>query len=148
MQQLNFPKYQFKLIQKNNKNYIWDIIRKKNVQLTPEEWVRQHVIRYLIEEKKANPQVLAIEKQFQIGNMTKRADIVLYNSTLQPLLIVECKAPEIPITQKVFDQIARYHVSIPATYLMLTNGVQHIYCQLDFQNKSYLFLENLPDFGN
>lgn len=148
MQPLHFPNYTFNIITKNAKNYIWDIVRRKYVQLTPEEWVRQHVLHHFIEDKNYNPQFLAVEKQFTLNKLKKRADIVLYNKQLQPLLIVECKAPDIAITQSVFDQTARYHLSIPSQYLMLTNGLQHYYCTLDHHNKTFYFLENLPEFGN
>jgi len=142
---LHFRTYSFKFQNKGNKTYIWDDIRKKNILLTPEEWVRQHVIQFLIEEKRYSPNWMAIEKQFVINELHKRADIVVYNKDMHPYIIVECKAPNIKITQETFDQIARYNLALDAKYLMLTNGLQHFYCQMNFEKETYIFLEELPD---
>jgi hypothetical protein len=144
MLQLHFPTYDFKFKSSENKTYIWDDIRKKYLLLTPEEWVRQHAVRYLIEEKHYSPVMMAIEKQFSINEIHKRADIVVFNQSMHPYIIVECKAPHIKITQETFDQIARYNLALDAKYLMLTNGLQHFYCQMNFEKKSYIFLEELP----
>jgi len=142
---LQFPSYSFKTKSKENISYIWDPIRKKDIIITPEEWVRQHTIQFLIQEKKYPEQWMAIEKQFTINNQHKRADIVVYNHDLQPHIIVECKAPNIKITQETFDQIARYNLSLDAKYLMITNGLQHFYCQMNFEKETYVFLEELPE---
>jgi hypothetical protein len=141
---LNFPSYSFKIKSIENKSYIWDEIRKKYILITPEEWVRQHAIQFLIQEKNYQPMWMSVEKQFDINKQHKRADIVVYNKSLHPYIIVECKRPEIKITQETFDQIARYNLSLNAKYLMLTNGLQHFYCQMDFKNENYIFLEGLP----
>jgi hypothetical protein len=141
---LNFPSYSFKIKSIENKSYIWDEIRKKYILITPEEWVRQHAIQFLIQEKKYPPMWMSIEKQFTINGQHKRADIVVYGKSLHPYIIVECKRPEVKITQETFDQIARYNLSLDAKYLMITNGLQHFYCQMDFENENYIFLENLP----
>ncbi len=143
---LNFPNYEFKFQRKENLTYIWDEIRKKYLVLTPEEWVRQHVVQYLIHEKKYSPHWMAIEKQFTINDIHKRADIVVFNHQLHPYIIVECKAPNVKITQETFDQIARYNLALDAKYLMITNGLQHFYCQMNFEKKSYVFLTELPEF--
>jgi len=144
---LHFPTYSFKIKSKENKPYIWDEIRKKYLLLTPEEWVRQHTVQYLIQEKKYSPDWMAIEKQFSINNIHKRADIVVFNKKMLPYIIVECKAPNVKITQETFDQIARYNLALDAKYLMLTNGLQHFYCQMNFEKKTYIFLEELPSFS-
>lgn len=144
MVSLHFPTYSFKIKSKENKPYIWDEIRKKYLLLTPEEWVRQHTVQYLIQEKKYSPDWMAIEKQFTINNIHKRADIVVFNKKMLPYIIVECKAPNVKITQETFDQIARYNLALDAKYLMLTNGLQHFYCQMNFEKKTYIFLEELP----
>ena len=141
---LQFPSYSFKTKSKENISYIWDPIRKKNIIITPEEWVRQHAIQFLIQERKYPAQWMAIEKQFTINGQHKRADIVVYNNELHPHIIVECKAPNIKITQETFDQIARYNLSLNAKYLMITNGLQHFYCQMNFEKETYVFLEKLP----
>ncbi len=144
---LHFPTYSFKIKSKENKPYIWDEIRKKYLLLTPEEWVRQHSVQYLIQEKKYSPDWMAIEKQFSINTIHKRADIVVFNKKMHPYIIVECKAPNVKITQETFDQIARYNLALDAKYLMLTNGLQHFYCQMNFEKKTYVFLEELPSFS-
>lgn len=143
---LHFPTYNFKFKNKENKTYIWDDIRKKYILLIPEEWVRQHTIKFLIEEKNYNPLLMVVERQFIINNLHKRADIVVFNHDMKPYIIVECKAPNVKITQSTFDQIARYNLSLNAEYLMLTNGLQHFYCKMNFRKQTYEFLENLPGF--
>ena len=143
---LNFPTYNFKIKSIENKSYIWDEIRKKHIFITSEEWVRQHAIQFLIQEKKYPAMWMSIEKQFTINGQHKRADIVVYDKSLHPYIIVECKRPEIKITQETFDQIARYNLSLDAKYLMLTNGLQHFYCQMDFEQETYVFLESLPNY--
>ncbi len=146
MIRLNFPSYTFKTKNIENKPYIWDVVRKKYIIITPEEWVRQHVINYLIEEKRYPPQWMSVERQFTINGQHKRADIVVHNKALLPHIIVECKAPNIKITQETFDQIARYNLSLDASYLMITNGLQHFYCQMDFEKETYVFLQDLPEY--
>jgi hypothetical protein len=143
---LHFPSYSFKTKSSENKSYIWDEIRKKYVIITPEEWVRQHAVQFLIQEKKYPAMWMAIEKQFTVNGQHKRADIVVYNRSLLPHIIVECKAPNIKITQETFDQIARYNLSLEAKYLMITNGLQHFYCQMNFEKETYVFLEELPNY--
>jgi type I site-specific restriction endonuclease len=142
---LHFPDYSFKLKNKENKTYIWDEIRKKDILLTPEEWVRQHALKFLIEDKNYHALWMAVEKQFTINGLHKRADIVVYDEHMNPYIIVECKAPTVQITQDTFDQIARYNLALGAKYLMLTNGLQHYYCRMNFDKETYIFLEELPD---
>lgn len=124
-------------------NYIFCGIRKKWLKLTPEEWVRQHVIRFLIEQKGYSKSAINSEVVVEINGMKKRADVVVFRKE-KPYVIVECKAPEIPISEQVFDQIARYNLELDAAYLMVTNGLQHYYCQMDFENSRYNFLKELP----
>lgn len=112
--------------------------------LTPEEWVRQHVIQFLISEKKYPKSLINIEKQLKLHETVKRYDIVVFEPNGNIHLIVECKAPSIPITQETFDQIARYNLVANATYLMVTNGLEHYYCQMDYENEKYVFLRELP----
>lgn len=147
MQELNFPKFSFRFKNSENKISIFDDIRKKFVLLQPEEWVRQHCVSYLIEEKKYPKSLINVEKELIINTLKKRYDIVVYNNDGSIHLIVECKAPKITINQEVFDQIARYNLELNATYLMLTNGLKHYYCQMDFENERYQFLKDIPDFS-
>jgi len=146
LQALNFPKYSFRFKNKENKVSIFDAIRKKFVVLQPEEWVRQHCIRYLIEEKGFPKSLINVEKELIINNLKKRYDIVVFNPDGSIHLIIECKAPSIEINQTTFDQIARYNLKLNAMYLMVTNGLFHYYCQMDFKNERYIFLKNIPDY--
>ncbi len=144
---LNLPSYSFKIKNKENKLYIFDIIRKKNIMLTPEEWVRQHFIHYLIEEKKYPKSLIAVEKQLTINNLSKRTDILIFDNKGLPNIIVECKAPSIKISQNTFDQIARYNLKLKAKYLIVTNGLQHYYCKMDHQKMQYDFLKEIPIYS-
>jgi hypothetical protein len=148
MQQLNFPSYSFRFKNSENKPYIFDEIRKKFVVLTPEEWVRQHVVRYLIDNKKYSKSFINVEKLVKVNGINKRYDIVVFDSKGNIFLLIECKAPEVPISQKTFDQIAQYNLVLKASYLMVTNGLNHYFCQMDFENEKYSFLSALPDFKN
>ena len=124
--------------------YIFDIIRKKYVVLTPEEWVRQHVVHYLIYTRSFRKSYINVEKMFKINNIVKRYDVVVYNPDGSIYLLVECKKPDIKLSQRFFDQIARYNLQLNAKYLMVTNGLQHIYCRLDYENQKYNFLAEVP----
>lgn len=144
MQKLNFPKYQFRFKSKENKRLIFDGIRKKFIILTPEEWVRQHVINYLVLDKKYPASHLSIEKQLKLHKTVKRYDILVYNRDGGVELIVECKAPGIKISQNTFDQIARYNYVLRANLLMVTNGLDHYFCKMDFETEKYEFIKELP----
>ena len=146
MQELNFPSYAFRLKSSENKTLIFDIIRKKYVVLTPEEWVRQHVLRFLLEEKNYPASLIAVEKKLKIHTRTKRTDIVVYNTQGTPEVLIECKAPSVKITQDAFDQIARYNLTANASYLMVTNGLSHFFCQIDAENETYVFLKDIPEY--
>ncbi|CAI8170177.1 MAG: Uncharacterised protein [Polaribacter sp. SA4-10] len=114
--------------------------------MTPEEWVRQHYIYFLIEEKGYPRSLIALEKQLVINNRKKRTDILIFNTSGNPQIIVECKAPSIKITQATFDQIARYNLKLKANYLIVTNGLDHYYCKMDFEKESYIFLTEIPNY--
>jgi len=146
MQELNFPKYSFRFKSSENKLYIFDPIRKKFIFLTPEEWVRQNVIQYLLTEKKYPKSLTNVEKEIKVKNRIKRYDVVVYTSDGSIFLLVECKAPNIPITQETFDQIARYNSALTSKYLMITNGLDHYFCKMDFEKQHYVFLRELPFF--
>ena len=147
MQKLNFGTYEFRFKNSENKVYIFDEIRKKFVVLQPEEWVRQHVIRFLIEDKKYPKSLINVEKQLVLNGMKKRYDIVIFNSDGSILLLVECKAPKISIKQDTFDQIARYNSDLDAMYLMVTNGLTHYYCKMNKIEENYTFLKEIPEFS-
>lgn len=146
MQKLNFPQYTFRFKNSENKVAVFDEIRKKFIILTPEEWVRLHTVQYLISEKKYPKSLINVEKQLKIGTRIKRYDIVVFNSEGEIHIIVECKAPSIKITQDTFDQIARYNMSLNANFLMVTNGLDHHFCQLDYEQEKYHFLQSLPKY--
>lgn len=148
MQQLNLPSYPFKLKSNEKHTLIFDELRKKYVVLTPEEWVRQHFVQFLVQEKKYPVSLIGIEKQLTINNLKKRSDILIFSSEGTPHIVVECKAPHIQISQDTFDQIARYNLQLNATFLIVTNGLQHYFCQLDSEQESYIFLRDIPDFKN
>ncbi len=112
--------------------------------LTPEEWVRQHVVHWLVSEKKYSAALINVEKQLLLNNTKKRYDIVVYNSDGSIHIIVECKAPKIKITQDTFDQIARYNLITQASYLVVTNGIEHYFCRMDYEKERYVFLESIP----
>jgi hypothetical protein len=145
MQHLNFPTYSFRFKNSENKVSIFDSIRKKFILLTPEEWVRQHVIEFLLIEKKYPKSLINVEKVVKVNGMNKRYDVVVFNSDGSIFLLIECKAPEVKIDQKTFDQIARYNLILNAQYLMVTNGLNHYFCEMDFENEKYSFLKELPD---
>ncbi|CAM3702047.1 hypothetical protein FSS13T_18960 [Flavobacterium saliperosum S13] len=146
MQKLNFPAYTFRFKNSENKVAVFDEIRKKFVVLTPEEWVRQHVVQFLLSDKNYPKSYINVEKVLKINGITKRYDAVVFKPDGSIFLLIECKAPEVPISQNTFDQIARYNMTLKADYLMVTNGLNHYFCQMDFENEQYQFLPDLPDF--
>lgn len=146
MQELNLPTYKFRLKEENNLVFVFDAIRKKFVVLTPEEWVRQNFIQFLISEKKYPASLVAVEVGLKYNQLQKRADVLIYNKSGQPYLMIECKAPEVKISQETFHQIAAYNMSFKVSYLVVTNGMDHFCCKMDYTNNSYRFLQMIPDF--
>ncbi|MEN9980783.1 MAG: hypothetical protein RIR67_986 [Bacteroidota bacterium] len=146
MQQLNFSSYSFRFKNSENKVSIFDAIRKKFIILTPEEWVRQHVVQFLIAEKNYPISLINVEKVLKVNGLRKRYDVVVYNSDGSIFILIECKAPEVTISQSTFDQIARYNMTLKSHYLMVTNGLNHYFCQMDFENEKYQFLHELPNY--
>ena len=146
MQKLHFSEFAFRFKSSENKISIFDEIRKKFVVLTPEEWVRQHVVQFLLLEKHYPKSWINVEKKLTLHQTTKRYDVVVYKPDGSIFLVVECKAPSVAIKQATFDQIARYNLSLQATYLMVTNGLNHYYCLLDYEAEKYHFLNELPDY--
>lgn len=146
MYELNLPKYGIKIANENGHQTIFDVLRRKYVALTPEEWVRQHFVHYLIEHKGYPQALMANEIQLAIGNKKLRCDSVLYDRSLKPRMIIEYKAPTVNITQKVFDQITIYNMLLHVDYLVVSNGIKHYCCRMDYDNQKYLFLDDIPDY--
>ncbi len=147
MQSLNFPVYDFRFKNSENKVHIFDTIRKKFVVLQPEEWVRQNVVQFLIHQKKYPKSLINVEKQLTVNTLKKRYDIVIFDSLGNITLLVECKSPKITVNQETFDQIAKYNMHLKAEFLMVTNGLRHFYCKMDYSKEKYTFLEQIPDFS-
>ena len=143
MIKLNYPDFEFKLKKIDNKTFIFDFIRKKYIFLTPEEWVRQHVLNFLI-IKKIPLTHIAIEKIFLLNNLNKRFDIVIYNSKGDVKMLVECKSPSVKLTQNVFDQISVYNMKLNSKFCMITNGLDHLYFKIDKLSKKYTFVKDFP----
>ena len=145
-QQLNLPAYDVRICESNGRQMIFDFLRRKYVALSPEEWVRQHFTHFLVEQKGYPQGLLANETELRIGDKRLRCDTVLYDTRMQPQMIVEYKAPQIQIQQKTFDQIVVYNLLLHADYLVVSNGLQHYCCQMDYENRSYRFLTEIPDY--
>ena len=144
--EINLPPYEIKWREQNGRRQIFDFLRRKWVALTPEEWVRQHFVHYLIEHLDYPKELLANEVEISLNGTTKRCDTVLYDSNLSAKMIVEYKAPEVQITQKVFNQIIRYNMVLRVDYLIVSNGVNHYACKMDYENNGYTFLESIPNY--
>lgn len=147
MLSLNLPAFETKILNRNGKKVIFDIIRKRYIVLTPEEWVRQHFIHYLINYKGYPASLMINEVNLKLNGTSKRCDTVLYNRDLSAKLIIEYKAPHIEITQSVFDQISRYNMVLRVDYLIVSNGIQHFCCKMNYDEQSYIFLPNIPEYS-
>ncbi|MBE6266598.1 MAG: type I restriction enzyme HsdR N-terminal domain-containing protein [Prevotella ruminicola] len=146
MFRLNLPTYEIKIAQRGNKQLIFDFLRRKYVALTPEEWVRQHFVHYLIEHKGYPAGLIGNEVELNVGEKKLRCDTILYNKVAQPQMIIEYKAPQIKLQQKTFDQISAYNLLLKVDYLIVSNGMQHICCRMDYENQKYCFLEDIPNY--
>jgi hypothetical protein len=144
---LNLPPYPFKISDQSGTLFIFDEIRKKDLVLTPEEWVRQHFVQYLIKQKNYPRSLIKLEGGLKLHGNAKRSDIVVFNNMGEKILMVECKAPSVKITQQVFDQIARYNIVHQVGVLAVTNGLQHYYCNIDVNNRSYNFIPELEIYA-
>jgi type I site-specific restriction endonuclease len=144
--QLNFPNYIFKIQKRANESYIFDEFRKKYIKLTPEEWVRQHSLCYLVHEKKVLSSYLAVEKQIEINKQIFRFDALVYDKNAKPLVLLECKAPHIKINQTTADQIFTYNTLIQAPYIFITNGLVHLFYSFQSEQRNIIPLSDLPDF--
>ena len=148
MFRLNLPQYEIKIGEKDGKRTIFDFLRRKYVALTPEEWVRQHFTHYLTDHKGYPQGLMGNEVELHVGEKRLRCDTILYNKQGQPQMIVEYKAPTIQIQQKTFDQISVYNLLLHVDYLIVSNGLEHYCCKMDYDNQKYLFLKDIPDYQN
>ena len=147
---LNFPPCEFRYMPatENTRSVkIFDIIRRKFVALTPEEWVRQHLLHFLVNDRKFPQSLLGVEKKLLVNRMSRRTDVVAFSTTLHPILIAECKAPQVPLTQQVFDQAARYNSTLGVFHFIITNGLEIRCCEIDHHSKIYRFLPDVPFYG-
>lgn len=146
MLELNLPAFDIKITKKDGRLFVFDQLRKKHVALTPEEWVRQHFVNYLVTEKNYPQALIVNEMEIELNKQKKRCDSVVYNRLGEPLAIVEYKAPEVNITQQVFDQIARYNIVLRVQYLIVSNGCDHYCCKVDYEKESIQYMEAIPDY--
>jgi len=144
--QLNLPTYTFRIKKKDEKYTIYDSLRRKYVPLTPEEWVRQNFVSFLINERKFPQGLIANEQKVMINNQPKRCDTIVYDNHSEPLMVVEYKSPYVEITQEVFDQIAVYNTELKVKYLIVTNGLVHICCKINLVDNTYIYLPKIPDY--
>lgn len=146
MTPLNLPTYNHQIINSPEGDKIFDPLRRKYIILTPEEWVRQNFTAYLINELKFPASLMANEVSIKLNNTARRCDTIVYGSKGEPLVIIEYKAPTINITQKTFDQIVRYNMVLKAKYLVVSNGLTHYCCIIDYEQHSYRFIPVLPSY--
>ena len=149
MQPLNLPPFEANIKKMDGMVKIQDVLRRKFVALTPEEWVRQHFVHFLIEQKGYSPTLMANEVAVTLNGMSRRCDTVVYRQEgLKPLTIIEYKRPDVDITQKVFNQICRYNMVLEVEYLVVSNGLKHYCCKVDLQNGTYTFLQDIPPYSD
>ena len=144
---LNLPSYDTKTTINNGKRQIFDTLRSCYVALTPEEWVRQHFIHYLLDYKDYPTALMGNEVTITLNGMNRRCDTVVYDKALQPRVIIEYKAPSVKITKEVFAQISRYNLILKVDYLIVSNGLQHYCCKMDYTNNTFTFLQEIPEYG-
>lgn len=148
MYELNLPKYETQLGGTREKPEIFDFLRRRFVKLTPEEWVRQHFVHWLIEHKGYPKGLLGNEIELRVGEKRMRCDSVLYNQEMKPVMIIEYKAPTVALSQKVFDQISVYNMLLHVDYLMVSNGLQHFCCRMNYKHNNYNYLPDIPNYDN
>jgi type I site-specific restriction endonuclease len=147
MLSLNLPPYEIKIIEREGKRQIFDPLRKSYVALTPEEWVRQHFVNYLLQYKGYPSSLTANEVGITLNGMSRRCDTVIYDKNLKPRAIVEYKASSVKITKEVFAQISRYNLVLRVDYLIISNGLQHYCCKMNYTNNSFTFMQDIPDYN-
>lgn len=143
---LNLPKTELKVITKDGKQQVFDVLRRRFVVLTPEEWVRQQFVHFLIRHKGFPAECIGNEVSITLGATKKRCDTVVYGSHAEPIMVIEYKSPSVEITQKVFEQICRYNIKMRVEWLVVSNGLQHYCTRIDYENGTYQFVEDIPDF--
>ena len=148
MQELNLPKTDLKIITKDGKLHVFDVFRRKYVALTPEEWVRQQFVHFLIGQKGYPAECIGNEISINLNGTKKRCDTVIYDGNAQPTMIVEYKSPQVEITQQVFEQISRYNIKLRVKWLIVSNGLQHYCCKIDYESGTYQFVEEIPAYNN
>ncbi len=148
MYALNLPTFDAKIRKTSNGLEIFDPLRRKYVSLTPEEWVRQHFVHYLISEKGYPASLMANEAMIRLNSLTKRCDTVVYDNSLRPVVICEFKKPDIEITQQVFDQVVRYNIVLKVKYLIVSNGMSHYCCKMNYEDMSFDYLQEIPEYGD
>ncbi len=145
---LNLPKANILLSRKKGQVFVHCLIRKKSILLTPEEWVRQHVVSFLLVEKRYPLSLMKLEMHLKLNGLVRRPDIVVYNNNGIPMVIVECKASNVKINQQTFEQIAQYNIKLQVPYLMVSNGINHYYCKANFESKQTTFIKEIPKYEN
>ncbi|MDY5857610.1 MAG: type I restriction enzyme HsdR N-terminal domain-containing protein [Porphyromonas sp.] len=148
MNQLNLPPFSARIERREGKLYIWDILRQRAVRLTPEEWVRQHMIHYLIGGLGYPTELLMNEVALQVGETRKRVDSILYDRQLKPLMLLEYKSPEVPLGERVLQQALRYNMALRVPYLVLSNGLQHVAYRIDYQTQTFRTLNVIPAYSD
>jgi len=146
MQKLNLPEFSFRIKTEGGKSFIFDALRKKFVRLTPEEWVRQNFVQFMVAHKNFPVSLITVEASVKVNSNPQRADLVVYHRGAQPLLIAEFKAPGVKISQQTFDQIVRYNMQLKVPFLVVSNGLEHYCCKINYSDGSFLFLPEIPDF--
>ena len=146
METLNLPKAELRITTKDGKQQVFDILRRKYVALTPEEWVRQHFVHFLIHGKGYPAECIGNEVSIVLGRTKKRCDTVVYGCNAQPTMIVEYKSPSVEITQHVFDQISRYNIRLRVRWLIVSNGLNHYCCEVDYEGGTCRFVEDIPSY--
>jgi hypothetical protein len=145
---LNLPDYKFELKRKENKLYIKCLVRNRLFVLTPEEWVRQNFIAYLISDKNVPQSLIAVEKQINVNGLAKRFDILVYNTKGNPNVLIECKSYTVKVNQEVFNQVSVYNMALKVPYLIVTNGVNHYIARVSFLEKQVTFLKDIPSYND
>lgn len=148
MQQLNFPVYEFDISKRKDKYLIFDVIRKKNVILTPEEWVRQNFVRFILNELGYPRSMIKVESGLKVNQLQKRSDVVVFDRSANPFLLAECKSWKVPLGQDAFDQILIYNQQVHSPYLVLTNGIHHFCCEVDLKSGKASFLDSIPAYDD
>ncbi len=143
---LKIPTYSFKIKSEEGRSLIFDPFRKKFVRLTPEEWVRMNFAMFLVEDRGFPAGRMVIEQSLKFNQLSKRCDILVYNREMDPLIMVECKAPEVKIGKGVFDQISMYNLTFRVKYLIVTNGLENYFCRINFEDRNIEFLDRIPDY--